>query len=111
MAELIRRHRESTGEGYTLIAQRAGLSEATVRRMAAATPPRASKPEILDNLATALGLSPMIVRLAALASADSSEGHRGGRTGEVLGAALKGLPPQDLAAAAVVMESLRNQRS
>lgn len=104
LAGLIRGHRESTGDSFAMIAQHAVLSEATVRNLAIPMRTRRPQLETLEKLARALGQSLLTVRLAdAMSTFDKHDEQSAERIAE----SLRGLSPQDIAAAAIVVQALK----
>lgn len=68
LADLIREHRDATGESYQTIADRAGLSKAGIAAFATASRTLA-RPATIAKLAAGLRLPPSVVKAAAYRSA------------------------------------------
>lgn len=69
LSDLIRAHKDNTGDSYSDIAKRAGLSKAKVGQLAIATQPHMPRVDTVEKLATGLQLPLSIVQRAAMASA------------------------------------------
>lgn len=69
LAELIRQHQDKTGDSYSVIAQRAGLSKAKIGQLASADQPHMPRVDTIEKIATGLRLPVRVVQQAAMASA------------------------------------------
>jgi transcriptional regulator with XRE-family HTH domain len=69
LAELIRQHQDKTGDSYSVIAQRAGLSKAKIGQLASTTQPHMPRIDTVEKIATGLRLPVRVVQQAAMASA------------------------------------------
>lgn len=69
LADLIRSHQDSTGDSYSDIAKRAGLSKAKIGQLAITTQPHMPRVDTVEKLAKGLQLPLHIVQRAAMASA------------------------------------------
>ncbi len=80
--ELIRRHQDTTGESYSQIAQRAGLSKSKVGQLANPSYTGRPKKDTVEKIALGLRLNPRIVQRAvfsdvvAAVDGDENEGVR-----------------------------------
>jgi transcriptional regulator with XRE-family HTH domain len=111
LAELIRKHQESTGDSYSVIAQRAGLSKAKIGQLAIATQNSMPRAETLEKLAAGLRQPLRVIQQAAMASAGiTPEGYDSEQRVDILAAALRQLSAEDLETVSAVVHSLRDRR-
>lgn len=112
LADLIRNHQDRTGDSYSMIANRAGLSKAKIGQLSHTKQNHMPRADTLERLSKGLNLPLKVIQEAAMASAgitpvDYSGGHRL----DLIVATLRDLSPEDLETAAVVIQSLKDRRT
>lgn len=70
IAEMLRRHREATGDTYAEIARKTGLSKAIIGRLFIKTTPHQLHRSTIEKLSEGLGIPRHLVEAAALETAD-----------------------------------------
>lgn len=111
LRDLILTHKDRTGDSYSMIAYRAGLSKAKIGQLATSKQNHMPRVDTLEKLAHGLNLPLMTVRHAAMASAGiTPEDYDGGNRLDLIVASLRDLSPEDLETAAVVIQSLKDRR-
>ncbi|MFJ4168343.1 hypothetical protein ACIPY3_02420 [Paenarthrobacter sp. NPDC089714] len=109
LAELIRQHQEKTGDSYSQIAIRSGLSKAKIGQLAAAGQPHMPRIDTIEKLASGLRLPLHIVQQAAMASAGIlPESYSEDQEIDLIVAQLRELSPDQLATAARLIQALRH---
>jgi len=110
LAELIRKHQDNTGESYSIIAHRAGLSKAKIGQLASSEQAHMPRADTIEKLAAGLGLPLRVIQQAAMASAGiAPEGYDSEQRVDLLAALLRELSPEDLETAAAVIQSLKDR--
>lgn len=111
LAELIRQHQEKTGESYSVIARRAGLSKAKIGQIATLEQPHMPRIDTIEKLATGLKLPLHVVQQAAMSSAGIlPESYNVDQRIELITAELRELTEDQLDTAARLIKALRNER-
>lgn len=111
LAELIRQHQDKTGDSYSMIARRAGLSKAKVGQLANPSQPHMPRIDTIEKVATGLNLPVRIVQQAAMASAGiTPEGYDTEQQIDLIVALLRELNPEQLETAQRLIEALRTRR-
>ncbi|MGO4143827.1 hypothetical protein AB4Y77_01970 [Paenarthrobacter sp. YAF11_1] len=110
LAELIRQHQEKTGDSYSQIAIRSGLSKAKIGQLGSKNG-QLHMPRIdtIEKLASGLRLPLHIVQQAAMASAGVlPESYSENQEIDLIVAQLRELSPDQLATAARLIQALRH---
>lgn len=112
LADLIRQHQDKTGDSYSVIARRAGISKAKVGQLAApGQQPHMPRIDTIEKVATGLNLPLRVVQQAALASAGiTPENYDSESRIDLLVALLRDLPPADLENAELFIHALHQRR-
>lgn len=112
LRDLIRQHQDRTGDSYSMIAHRAGLSKAKIGQLANATQNHMPRADTIDRLSKGLNLPLKVVQQAAMASAGiTPDGYDGGQRLDLVVATLRELGPDDLETVAIVIQSLKDRRA
>lgn len=112
ISELIKSHQDATGESYSTIAARAGLSKAKIGQLAIAAHNGMPRAETLAKLAAGLRQPLRVIQQAAMASAGiTPEGYDSEQRVDILAAGLRELAPEDLETVAAVVRSLKERRT
>lgn len=112
LRDLILSHQERTGDSYSMIAHRAGLSKAKIGQLATKQQSYMPRADTIERLASGLNLPLKVVQHAAMASAGiTPEGYPGGNRLDLIVGSLKELPPDDLETVAVIIQSLKDRRT
>lgn len=107
LADLIRIHKDATGESYADIAKRAGLSKAKVGQLAVAEQRHMPRVDTVEKLAHGLKLPLTLVQRAAMASAGITPRDVASVTeADVLAAKIRRLPPRDQAIITTMVETM-----
>jgi len=110
LAHLIQDHQRRTGESYSDIARRAGLSKAKIGQLTVSDSPHMPRIETLKKLAVGLKLPLRIVQHAAMASAGlSPEDTNDDQRTDLIITKLDQLSPADLASVEVFIDALLRQ--
>jgi hypothetical protein len=110
LADLVRDHQDRTGDSYSMIANRAGLSKAKIGQLANVKATIMPRTDTLERLAKGLSLPFKTVQQAAMTSAGiTPEGYQGGDRLDLLVASLRELSPDDLETVGVVIQSLKTR--
>lgn len=110
LAELIKQHQDKTGDSYSVIARRAGLSKAKIGQLASTTQPHMPRIDTLEKVATGLQLPLRIVQQAAMASAGITPDNYGTEQQiDLIVAQLRELNPEQLETAQRLVEALRTR--
>lgn len=108
LAELIRQHQDKTGDSYSIIAKRAGLSKAKIGQLASITQPHMPRIDTLEKVAKGLQLPVRVVQQAAMASAGIlPESYDTDQQIDLIVAQLRELSPDQLGTAQHLIEALR----
>lgn len=111
LSDIIRQHQDRTGDSYSMVAQRAGLSKAKIGQLANHTQKNMPRAFTLEALAKGLNLPLKMIQQAALASAGiTPEGTGGEQRIDALVAMLKELSPEDLETAGIIISGLKTSR-
>ena len=110
LADLVRDHQDRTGDSYSMLANRCGLSKAKIGQLATSKQNHMPRAHTLEQLARGMNLPLKTVQQAAMASAGiTPEGFPGGSRLDLIIENLRGLDPDDLETAAVVIQSLKDR--
>lgn len=111
LAELIRQHQDKTGDSYSVIAKRAGLSKAKIGQLASITQPHMPRIDTIEKVAAGLQLPVRVVQQAAMASAGiTPEGYDTEQQVDLIVAQLRELDPEQLGTAQRLIEAFRTRR-
>ncbi|QGZ16929.1 immunity repressor [Arthrobacter phage LittleTokyo] len=114
LAELIRQHQDRTGDSYSTIARRAGLSKAKIGQIAALSgQPHMPRVDTLEKVAKGLQVPLRVVQQAAMASAGvAPDDYADEARIDLIVSQLRELPPADLETVELFIASLyKRQRS
>lgn len=113
LAELIRQHQDRTGDSYSTIAKRAGLSKAKIGQLALAAQPHMPRVDTLEKIARGLQVPVRIVQQAAMATAGiAPEDYADESRLDLIVSQLRELPAADLETVELFIASLyKRQRS
>jgi transcriptional regulator with XRE-family HTH domain len=112
LADLVRDHQDRTGDSYSMIAHRAGLSKAKIGQLANVKATIMPRTDTLERLAKGLNLPFKTVQQAAMTSAGiTPEGYPGGDRMDLIVESLRELSPDDLETVSVVIQSLKDRRT
>ena len=110
LRDLIIQHQDRTGDSYSMLANRCGLSKAKIGQLATSKQNHMPRAHTLEQLARGMNLPLKTVQQAAMASAGiTPEGFPGGSRLDLIIENLRGLDPDDLETAAVVIQSLKDR--
>ncbi|AYN58266.1 immunity repressor [Arthrobacter phage Kepler] len=110
LAELIRQHQDKTGDSYSIIARRAGLSKAKIGQLASLDQPHMPRIDTLQKIATGLRLPLRVVQQAAMASAGIlPDTYDTEQAIDLIVANLRELSPEQLGTAARLIQALRTE--
>ncbi|WNM65706.1 immunity repressor [Arthrobacter phage Vulpecula] len=112
LAELIRQHQNKTGDSYSVIAQRAGLSKAKIGQLASIDQPHMPRIDTIEKVAAGLRLPLRVVQQAAMASAGilPADTYDTDQRVELIVSDLRELTPDQLDTAGRLIQALRNER-
>lgn len=112
LAELIRQHQERTGDSYSVIARRAGLSKAKIGQLANLSQPHMPRIDTIEKVAAGLQLPLRVVQQAAMASAGIlPETYDTEQRVDLIVSQLRELDPEQLETAARIIQALKaNER-
>ena len=117
LATLIQQHRDKTGDSYSDIARRAGLSKAKIGQLAHDRAPGTAgqahmpRSETLAKLARGLRLPLETVQLAAISSAGiKPKSYTGGSHVDLIATKLRELDARDLQTVRVLVDSLASAK-
>ena len=113
LAELIRQHQDRTGDSYSTIAKRAGLSKAKIGQLAVTAQPHMPRVDTLEKIARGLQVPVRIVQQAAMATAGiTPEDYAEESRIDLVVSQLRELPPADLETVELFIASLyKRQRA
>jgi len=112
LSDLIRNHQDRTGDSYSMIANRAGLSKAKIGQLANTKQNNMPRADTIERLSHGLNLPLKVVQEAAMTTAGiTPDGYAGGHRLDLIVATLRDLAPDDLETAAVVIQSLKDRRT
>lgn len=112
LARLIHNHQDRTGESYSMIAKRAGLSKAKIGQLANTEQTHMPRIDTLEKVAKGLQLPMRIVQQAALASAGiAPDTYDNEQRIDFLVSILRELSPEDLDTATTLVQALHSRRS
>lgn len=107
LAELIRQHQDKTGESYSTIAKRAGLSKAKIGQLASTTQPHMPRIDTIEKIAAGLNMPVRVVQQAAMASAGIvPESYDSEQQIDLIVSYLRELDPAQLSMASRLIRSL-----
>lgn len=111
LSELIRQHQDNTGDSYSVIARRAGLSKAKIGQLATSDQAHMPRADTIEKLAQGLQLPLRVIQQAAMTSAGiTPEGYDTEQRLDLLVASLRELSPEDLDTAAIFIQALQTRR-
>lgn len=112
LSDIIRQHQDRTGDSYSMVAARCGLSKAKIGQLANHTQKNMPRAYTLEALAMGLKLPLKMIQQAAMASAGiTPEGTGGEQRIDALVALLKELTPEDLETASIILQGLKTSRT
>lgn len=110
LARLIHNHQDRTGESYSMIAKRAGLSKAKIGQLANTEQTHMPRMDTLEKIAKGLQLPLRIVQQAALASAGiAPDTYDNEQQIDFLVSILRELSPEDLDTATTLVQALHTR--
>ncbi|QGH74525.1 immunity repressor [Arthrobacter phage Kuleana] len=110
LAELIRQHQDKTGDSYSVIARRAGLSKAKIGQLASIDQPHMPRIDTIEKIAAGLQLPLRVVQQAAMASAGIlPESYDTDQAIDLIVAQLRELEPEQLGTAARLIQALKTE--
>lgn len=111
LADLIRDHKDRTGESYNDIARRAELSKAKIGQVATTTLHHMPRWDTIERLAKGLSLPVRVVKQAALASAGiTPEEYNHEQRVDILASLLREFSQDDLETCAAVIHAIKERR-
>lgn len=112
LRDLILSHQDRTGDSYSMLANRAGLSKAKIGQLATSKQNHMPRAHTLEQLAKGMNLPLKTVQHAAMASAGiTPPGYPGGNRIDLVMESLRDLAPDDLETVAIVIQSLKDRRT
>lgn len=112
LRDLILKHQDRTGDSYSMLANRCGLSKAKIGQLATSKQNHMPRAHTLEQLAKGMNLPLKTVQQAAMVSAGiTPEGYPGGNRIDLVVASLRELAPDDLETVSIVIQSLLDRRT
>lgn len=115
LRDLVVEHIDRTGDSYSTIARKTGLSKPLIGILVTSTEPRAYRADTVEKLAAGLHLPLDVVSRAASASAgipiDSPDTPAGREDSRVIAGLLDELPDAELAMLRTMIQALAEQRT